>query len=83
MVIEYTREDRVGIFTINNPSVANAMSVQGFQELHDALVEFRDDDELLVGIITGSGDKAFCAGVDIGDFLPFVRDTAKRPWQES
>ena len=29
------------------------------------MVAFRDDDELLVGIITGTGDKAFCTGVDV------------------
>jgi enoyl-CoA hydratase/carnithine racemase len=80
MVIEFTRENRIAIFTINRPEAANAMNVKGFQELHDALVEFRDDDSLLAGILTGSGDKAFCAGVDIKDFLPFIRETARKPW---
>ncbi len=79
-MIEYTKENRIAIFTINRPEAANAMSVKGFQELHEALVDFRDDDNLLVGIITGTGDRAFCGGVDIKDFLPFIRKTAKKPW---
>ena len=37
-------------------------------------MDFRDDDKLLVGIITGAGDRAFCAGADIKDMLPFMKE---------
>ena len=80
MVIEYTKEGRLAIFTINHPPV-NAMNVQGIRELHEAMVDFRDDNELWVGIITGAGEKAFCAGADIKDMLPFLQETLpERPW---
>ena len=73
MVIEYKKEGKIAIFTINNPKV-NSLTVQAIRELHDTMVDFRDDDELWVGIITGAGNKAFCGGADIVDLLPFLRD---------
>ncbi len=86
MEVEYSKEGRIAIFTINRPQALNAMSVQAWRELRDALAEFRDDEELLVGIITGTGDKAFCVGADIKDLVPFFRDNAdtswKLPWYE-
>ena len=80
MLIEYTKEGRIAIFTINHPPV-NAMNVQAAQELHEALVDFRDAPELWVGIITGAGERAFCAGADIKDMLPFMQENLQnRPW---
>ena len=49
-------------------------------ELHDALEDFRADDELWVGVITGTGKRAFCAGADIKTWLPFVKETKSKPW---
>lgn len=80
-VIEYEKEGKIAIFTINRPEALGALNVQGITELHNALVNFRDDDELWVGIITGTGDKVFSAGVDIRDFLPFAKRIASKPWQ--
>ena len=56
------------------------MNVQAAQELHDAMVDFRDDPDLWVGIITGAGEKAFCAGADIKDLLPFMKEHRDSPW---
>jgi enoyl-CoA hydratase/carnithine racemase len=78
--IEYTKQSRIAIFTINNPKGLGALNVQAIDELHDALVDFREDKNLLVGILTGTGDKAFCAGVDINNFLPWARSVSDRPW---
>jgi len=80
-IIEYTREDKIALFTINRPEALGALNFEGMRQLQDALLDFRDDDRLLVGIITGTGDKAFSAGVDIKDYLPFVKKTADKPWQ--
>ena len=81
MVIEYNKEGRVAIFTINHPEALNAMNVQGLRELSEAMAEFRDDPELWVGIITGAGDRAFCAGADIKDLLPFLKENLQnKPW---
>jgi enoyl-CoA hydratase/carnithine racemase len=80
-IVEYTREGKIAIFTINRPEALGALNVEGMTQLHNALLDFRDDDELLVGIITGTGDKVFSAGVDIKDYLPFVKRTTDKPWK--
>ena len=70
MAVDYEKEGRIAIFTINRPEARNALSMQVRKELNDALLDFRDDPELWVGIITGAGDKAFSAGADIKEFRP-------------
>jgi enoyl-CoA hydratase/carnithine racemase len=79
-LIEYKKENKIAIFTINNPKALGALNVQAMNELHDALVSFRDDEDLCVGILTGTGEKAFSVGVDIGDFLPFAKKVADKMW---
>ena len=80
-MIEYRKEGKIAVITINRPEALGALSVQGLEELHDALVSFRDDDDLWVGIITGTGDRAFCSGADIKGTLPFAKKTADKPWK--
>jgi enoyl-CoA hydratase/carnithine racemase len=80
-LIDYKKEGKIAIFTINRPEAFNSINVSANQELHDTMVDFRDDPELWVGIITGAGDKAFCAGADIKDMLPFLKENLRRsPW---
>ena len=43
------------------------------------MVEFRDDPELWVGIITGARTRAFSAGADVKDILPFAREHRDEP----
>jgi len=80
-IIEYTKEGKIAIFKINRPEAMGSLNLEGMMQLHTALLDFRDDDELLVGIITGTGDKVFSAGVDIKDYLPFVQKTTNKKWQ--
>ena len=80
MAIDYEKEGRVAIFTINRPEARNAMNIETYRELSKAMVDFRDDPDLWVGIITGAGDKAFCAGADIKEMLPFRKGIGDRPW---
>ena len=65
MAVDYQKEGRIAIFTINRPEVMNAINTEVTHELYEAMVDFRDDDELRVGIITGAGEKSFSAGADI------------------
>jgi len=51
--------------TINRPDLMNALHPPASQELADAWDRFAADPELWVGIITGAGDRAFCAGNDL------------------
>jgi enoyl-CoA hydratase/carnithine racemase len=50
------------------------------RDLHDALAAFRDNDEVWVGILTGSGEKAFCSGADIVEMLPFLKSAEHKSW---
>jgi len=55
-------EGRLMIVTINRPEVYNACHPMANEELVAAFDEFNANPELWVAIITGAGDKAFCAG---------------------
>lgn len=58
----------VGVVTFNNPEKRNAMSLDMWEGLGQALAEMRDDEKVRVVILTGAGDKAFMSGADIGQF---------------
>lgn len=60
-----TREDGVATITLNRPP-ANAISEQLLHELNAALNEFVEDDTVRSVIVTGAGDRIFCAGADLG-----------------
>ena len=79
MGVDYTKEGRIAIFTINHPQVRNALNMEAIRELQKAMIDFRDDPELLVGIITGAGEKAFCAGADVTDTLTFMKEHRDTP----
>ena len=81
MAIDYQKEGKIAIFTINRPDALNSINVQTARELHEAMVDFRDDDGLWAGIVTGAGDRAFCSGADIKDMLPFLKENlSQHPW---
>ncbi len=64
----YEREGHVAWITLNRPQAMNARNNTLRRELVRALKGARDDDEVYVMVITGVGDKAFCAGADISEF---------------
>lgn len=57
-------QDGIGIFTIHRPEVLNAMNPDAFQDI-GKFVEYLNESDLKVGIITGEGEKSFIAGADI------------------
>ena len=61
----YRREGRIGRLTINRPEARNAMSPTVMGLLRDGVVEARQDPEVRVLVLTGAGDRAFCAGADL------------------
>jgi enoyl-CoA hydratase/carnithine racemase len=69
MGIDYNKDGNIAIFTLNRPHVMNALDIPTLQEFHDALIDFRDDPKLWVGIITGAGEEAFCSGIDLRSTL--------------
>jgi len=59
------KEDGISIVTINRPKVLNALNIEVFGELYELFVEIENDPQIRVVILTGAGDRAFVAGVDI------------------
>ncbi len=62
----YAIEAGVARITINRPSRRNALSWDVIARLREVVAEARADDGVRVVVLTGAGDKAFCAGADLG-----------------
>jgi len=65
----YEKSDNIAYITLNRPQVLNVYNVQMRDELYQILGVLKDDDEVMVAILKGRGDKAFCAGADLSEFL--------------
>jgi enoyl-CoA hydratase len=63
--IRFERQNRTAIVTFDRPAARNCIGPITHKELITAWRTFRDDPELYVAILTGSGDQAFCAGADL------------------
>ena len=74
MALLYEKKEKIAYITINRPESRNALDIETFKEFSEALVDFRDDDNLEIGIITGVGDKAFVAGADIKTIIPWLAE---------
>ena len=64
----YEVSDGVATLTLNRPEQRNALSHQLLTELVDAVHRVKDDPEVRAMVLTGSGEKVFCAGADLGGF---------------
>ncbi len=67
--IIYEKLDNVAHVTLNRPNALNAYNIRMRDELYEVLGAIRDDDEVRVTILKGAGEKAFCAGADLTEFL--------------
>ncbi len=65
-VLLYDHSDGVATITINRPEARNSLSPQVVEELRQAFRQADQDENVHVIVLTGSGDKAFCAGGDLG-----------------
>lgn len=70
--IIFEKEDYLAILSINRPKAMNALNADTLYELEAAVKEVKDDTNIKVMIITGTGDKSFVAGADITFMLPFT-----------
>jgi len=77
--IKYEKFDRVRLITIDRPNKMNSLDFDANDVLVDAWREFDADDNAHVAVITGAGDKAFCAGADL---KTYTMDFAGRPAPE-
>lgn len=81
MSVQFEIRDRIAVITLNRPEAMNAMNFELRQELNLRWAEFRDDPNLWVAVVTGAGEKSFCAGADlkeIGAFYKSLTPTERR-----
>jgi len=66
------RENGILTITLNRPASMNALLPEMHHHLHDLFNEYARDDDLHIAIITGAGDRAFCAGSDLVQKAPLT-----------
>jgi len=74
MPIIYEKKGRIAIVTINRPEARNSLDFETMGQLAKAWLDFRDDPNLWVAILTGAGDRDFCVGADLKKFIPAVTE---------
>ena len=62
--------DHIATVTLNRPEAMNALDPDLIASLADIWVEIRDNPDIWVGIVTGAGERAFCAGADLKKTIP-------------
>jgi enoyl-CoA hydratase len=67
--IIYEKRDGVAYITLNRPKQLNVYNIKMRDELFEVFGALKADEEVSVGIIRGAGDRAFCAGADLSEFL--------------
>ncbi len=65
MKVLFEKKGPIAYVTINRPERLNACDFETYALLAQAWREFRDDKQLRVAILTGAGERAFCAGSDV------------------
>src|SRR3954453_14205924 len=62
----YEVKDGVATVTLNRPDTRNALNGELLAALVEAITSARHDDSVRAIVLTGAGDKVFCAGADLG-----------------
>jgi len=75
-LIDFDVRNHVAWITINRPDVFNALNMQAMQELLDIANRCGSDADIRAAVLTGAGDKAYCAG---GDVAAFAEDPERVP----
>jgi len=61
------KKNSIAYVTVNRPKVLNALNMATMEELRTAFTDIKNDSSIRVAVLTGSGEKAFIAGADIGE----------------
>jgi len=61
------KKNAIAYVTVNRPKILNALNMATMEELRTAFTDIKNDSAIRVAILTGSGEKAFIAGADIGE----------------
>lgn len=79
--LDFDFQDGIAWITINRPASYNAIDLQTVKELFEVANRVSSDDKVRVVVLSGTGDKAFCAGGDVASFVenqddigPFLKE---------
>lgn len=76
-------DDGILLITINCPERMNALDHDAYDALAATWVRVRDDNAVRAAIVTGAGERAFCAGADIKSYLTEPDDLSTLPHTQS
>lgn len=76
-LVKYSRTDGCAVLTLDRPEALNAMNDDLILELIDCLEEIRQDKSVRLLVLTGQGEKSFCAGGDIAQMSRMDPEEAK------
>jgi len=82
MALIYEKKDGIAYLTLNRPEARNALDPETVLQLLAAWKDYRDDPDMRCAILTGTGDKVFCSGADLGKLIPLFTG-AKKPETEA
>ncbi len=68
---------RIGVATLDNVASLNALTYDMLAQLHDQLLKWKADEHLVCVVLTGAGDKAFCAGGDVRAMYQVMHNEGK------
>lgn len=71
---KYEKRGQIAVMTINRPEALNSFTREMLVGMDAAFDDFNQDPDLRVAIFTGTGDRAFCSGMDMKDALPAIND---------
>ena len=80
--ILFEKKDHVATITINRPDAMNSLTREMLGALDQAFEEFSGDPELWVAILTGAGESAFCAGMDLKEAIPLLTSGDELGYQD-
>lgn len=73
----YEKRDGIAVVTLNRPEFRNAINAEMLCRLADAWQDVNDDPAVRVAILTGAGERAFCAGADLDRLIGLMQRVRK------
>jgi crotonobetainyl-CoA hydratase len=74
----FERRGPIAIVTLNRPEGRNSLNTQMHRDVVPMWDEINNNPEIKVGIVTGAGDRAFCAGRDVKEYVDFYAGSEKK-----
>lgn len=71
------KKGKTAVITLNRPEAYNAMNGEAWRELTKIWIEIKEDPETWTIIVTGAGEKAFCAGQDLKEMARLKQECEK------